>query len=165
MGLGWGEAVPVDTHVWQIAQRDYKFGKGKHASLTKATYDAVGDHFRKLWGKEAGWAHSVLFTADLRAFSERLTAKIEEKPSATVLGSPDKVVQVKVELAPAIPDENSTMEETNFKTETLLPMDSRDADKGKISQEAKREIAEDAISKGLMVPVGGRHRSKRQKRS
>src|SRR5947207_4481818 len=56
MGLGWGEAVPVDTHgrpshfihhyllasdhitVWQIAQRDYKFGKGKHSSLTKATY-------------------------------------------------------------------------------------------------------------------------------
>ncbi|KAK4565474.1 8-oxoguanine glycosylase ogg1 [Recurvomyces mirabilis] len=79
MGLGWGEAVPVDTHVWQIAQRDYKFGKGKHASLTKATYDAVGEKFRSLWGKEAGWAHSVLFTADLRAFSERLVAKVEKK--------------------------------------------------------------------------------------
>ncbi|KXT08631.1 hypothetical protein AC579_6566 [Pseudocercospora musae] len=78
MGLGWGEAVPVDTHVWQIAVRDYKFGKGKHASLTKATYDAVGAKFRSLWGKEAGWAHSVLFTADLRAFSERLLAKKEE---------------------------------------------------------------------------------------
>jgi len=77
MGLGWGEAVPVDTHVWQIAQRDYKFGKGKHKSLTKATYDAVGDHFRQLWGKEAGWAHSVLFAADLKTFSERLTIKIE----------------------------------------------------------------------------------------
>ena len=77
MGLGWGEAVPVDTHVWQIAVRDYKFGKGKHSSLTKATYDAVGNKFRSLWGKEAGWAHSVLFTADLRAFSERLAAKIE----------------------------------------------------------------------------------------
>ena len=77
MGLGWGEAVPVDTHVWQIAQRDYRFGKGRHSSLTKATYDAVGDKFRSLWGKEAGWAHSVLFTADLRAFSERLAAKIE----------------------------------------------------------------------------------------
>jgi N-glycosylase/DNA lyase len=83
-GLGWGEAVPVDTHVWQIAQRDYKFGKGKHSSLTKATYDAVGNHFRKLWGKEAGWAHSVLFTADLRAFSERLTAKIEVKEELVV---------------------------------------------------------------------------------
>ena len=77
MGLGWGESVPVDTHVWQIAQRDYKFGKGKHKSLTKATYDAVGDHFRSLWGKEAGWAHSVLFAADLKTFSERLTTKIE----------------------------------------------------------------------------------------
>lgn len=77
MGLGWGEAVPVDTHVWQIAQRDYKFGKGKHASLTKATYDAVAAKFRSLWGQEAGWAHSVLFTADLKAFSERLLVKKE----------------------------------------------------------------------------------------
>lgn len=96
MGLGWGEAVPVDTHgrcltlgiahcedvlikrtVWQIAQRDYKFGKGRHSSLTKATYDAVANKFRSLWGKEAGWAHSVLFTADLKAFSEKLVAKTE----------------------------------------------------------------------------------------
>lgn len=77
MGLGWGESVPVDTHVWQFAQRDYKFGKGKHKSLTKATYDAVGDHFRNLWGREAGWAHSVLFAADLKTFSERLTTKVE----------------------------------------------------------------------------------------
>lgn len=45
--------------VWQIAMRDYKFGKGKHKSLTKATYTAIGDHFRGLWGNEAGWAHSV----------------------------------------------------------------------------------------------------------
>jgi N-glycosylase/DNA lyase len=92
MGLGWGEAVPVDTHVWQIAVRDYKFGKGKHSSLTKATYDSVANHFRKLWGQEAGWAHSVLFTADLRAFSERLTAKIEVKVEVK-----DEEVVVKVE--------------------------------------------------------------------
>lgn len=75
--------------VWQIAQRDYNFGKGKHRSLTKATYDAIGDHFRSLWGKEAGWAHSVLFTADLRAFSatqmikpEVSEIKIEDKIEA-----------------------------------------------------------------------------------
>ncbi|KAK2749250.1 8-oxoguanine glycosylase ogg1 [Myotisia sp. PD_48] len=79
MGLGWGESVPVDTHVWQIAQRDYKFGKGKQKTLSKATYDLIGDHFRKLWGKEAGWAHSVLFTADLKTFASRLTTKIETK--------------------------------------------------------------------------------------
>lgn len=45
--------------MWQIAMRDYKFGKGKHKSLTKATYAAIGNHFRELWGNEAGWAHSV----------------------------------------------------------------------------------------------------------
>ena len=77
--MGWGEAVPVDTHVVEIARRDYKIGKGRHSSLTKATYDAIGDKFRSLWGKEAGWAHSVLFTADLRAFSERLKVEKVEK--------------------------------------------------------------------------------------
>lgn len=106
MGLGWGEAVPVDTHglhpscaaalsklliedgvVWQIAQRDYRFGKGKHSSLTKATYDAVGDHFRRLWGKEAGWAHSVLFTADLRAFSAKTSTQVEIKEIRELQGS------------------------------------------------------------------------------
>ena len=47
--------------------------------MTKATYDAIGAHFRKLWGQEAGWAHSVLFTADLRSFSDRLATKVEVK--------------------------------------------------------------------------------------
>jgi len=98
MGLGWGEAVPVDTHVWQIAQRDYKFGKGKHSSLTKTTYDAVANHFRKLWGKEAGWAHSVLFTADLKAFSERLATKVEIKEEAfdNATGLPSVVVEAAI---------------------------------------------------------------------
>ncbi len=74
MGLGWSEAVPVDTHVWQIAVRDYKFKKGAGTkTFSKAMYDAVGDHFRALWGIHAGWAQSVLFTANLKAFSDRLT--------------------------------------------------------------------------------------------
>lgn len=116
MGLGWGEAVPVDTHgklpnpplgksvpkcasvVWQIAQRDYKFGKGKFKSLTKATYDAIGDYFRGLWGKEAGWAHSVLFTADLRAFSAQLSTKLEIKEDSST-GFSETIV--KVELSPS----------------------------------------------------------------
>ena len=117
MGLGWGEAVPVDTHgklmvrvlvrfklaianyrilsVWQIAQRDYRFGKSKHSSLTKATYDAIGAKFRRLWGKEAGWAHSVLFAADLRAFADRVVAKVESPDSG---GDDDKGVKMEVEV-------------------------------------------------------------------
>lgn len=82
MGLGWGESVPVDTHVWQIAQRDYKFGKSKTKTFNKVLYDAVGDHFRDIWGKYAGWAHSVLFAADLREFSNRMK-KEETEPVRT----------------------------------------------------------------------------------
>lgn len=111
--------------VWQIAQRDYKFGKGKHRSLTKATYDAVGDHFRELWGKEAGWAHSVLFTADLRAFSERLTAKVEikeetkEEEEAHVL-TETVVNKIKSETAKREFEDDGctlTIEETKIKTQ------------------------------------------------
>jgi N-glycosylase/DNA lyase len=50
--------------------RDYKFGKGKHKSLTKATYLAIGDHFRELWGEEAGWAHSVRASIGFYRFYE-----------------------------------------------------------------------------------------------
>ncbi|KAJ3568628.1 hypothetical protein NPX13_g6354 [Xylaria arbuscula] len=77
MGLGWSEAVPVDTHVWQIAQRDYRFGKTKTKTFSKAMYDSVGDHFRQIWGPQAGWAQSVLFTANLKSFSEQAAAKPE----------------------------------------------------------------------------------------
>lgn len=122
MGLGWGEAVPVDTHVWQIAQRDYKFGKVKTKTFNKTMYDAVGNHFRDLWGKYAGWAHSVLFTADLKTFSERTVkkeddenvtvkkeAKVEE--DALLLGRKRKVVKttvkVEVEEVPEVSTETS----------------------------------------------------------
>ncbi|KAK2794812.1 8-oxoguanine glycosylase ogg1 [Onygenales sp. PD_12] len=111
MGLGWGEAVPVDTHVWQIAQRDYKFGKGKHKSLTKATYDAIANYFRNLWGKEAGWAHSVLFTADLKSFSERLTTKVE----ADVVKTTDSRGVIKTEMTAQVSvkrERGDEMEET-----------------------------------------------------
>lgn len=85
MGLGWSESVPVDTHVWQIAQRDYKFGKSKQKTFNKAMYDAVGDHFRELWGKHAGWAHSVLFTADLREFADRSPPKAVKSEAEVVI--------------------------------------------------------------------------------
>lgn len=123
MGLGWGEAVPVDTHVWQIAQRDYKFGKGKHRSLTKITYDAVGDHFRRLWGKEAGWAHSVLFAADLKTFSERLSTKVKVTVEEAKIKQEDEVyleskVLIKREFeVDEVKDESSDQKE-NIKIES-----------------------------------------------
>ncbi|KAF2654172.1 hypothetical protein K491DRAFT_717345 [Lophiostoma macrostomum CBS 122681] len=125
MGLGWSESVPVDTHVWQIAQRDYKFGRGKHSSLTAATYTAVANHFRKLWGKEAGWAHSVLFTADLKAFSERLVAKTEVKEETTI---------VKEELDAGV------AQVSKIKTTAKTRVKRAPADEGHVMVKAEEEI-------------------------
>ncbi|KAJ5323871.1 8-oxoguanine DNA glycosylase N-terminal [Penicillium atrosanguineum] len=126
-GLGWGESVPVDTHVWQIAQRDYRFGKGSHKSLTKATYDAVGNHFRKLWGQEAGWAHSVLFTADLRSFADRLAAtkKVEVK-----VKEEDSEVKIETEVTTAVAL-TAPKEEVDVKLEDLEPKVAPKASRGK----------------------------------
>ncbi|KAL2014552.1 hypothetical protein VTN00DRAFT_2077 [Thermoascus crustaceus] len=116
MGLGWGEAVPVDTHVWQIAQRDYKFGKGGNKTLNKATYDAVGNHFRKLWGKEAGWAHSVLFTADLRAFSDRLTMTSKKVEADVTVKQEEKEeeIETKTQVKTKVATKRSVKDEDAF---------------------------------------------------
>ena len=62
------EAVPVDVHVQHIASRDYDptvLGQAK--SLTPTIYKRVGDLFRDRF-EYAGWAHSLLFVAELPSF-------------------------------------------------------------------------------------------------
>ncbi|KAL4803223.1 DNA glycosylase [Aspergillus unguis] len=145
MGLGWGESVPVDTHVWQIAQRDYKFGKGSHKSLTKVTYDAVANHFRKLWGKEAGWAHSVLFTADLKTFSDRLVATTKQE-------------KVDVKVKKEEEGENGTIITATTKVTNVALKREADEDKIKLEQDDKKiKLAEPTVT-------GTRRMSKRLRR-
>nr|KAF6310938.1 8-oxoguanine DNA glycosylase [Myotis myotis] len=61
MALDKPQAVPVDVHVWQIAQRDYSWhptttqGKGPSPQANKE----LGNFFRSLWGPYAGWAQAV----------------------------------------------------------------------------------------------------------
>ena len=58
-GLGFNEVVPVDTHVWQIAYRDYGLRLKKKAlsdgPLTKDMYGQVKAALQDLWGPYAGW--------------------------------------------------------------------------------------------------------------
>ena len=67
------QAIPVDTHVWQIARRDY-LPELQGRSLTERVYWQVGDFFRARFGEYAGWAHNVLFAAELAAFRHRVRA-------------------------------------------------------------------------------------------
>lgn len=69
MSLDQLSSVPIDTHIWRIAVERYKFNKKATGSnLTDRIYREIGDKFRQLFGSKAGWAHSVLFTAELRPF-------------------------------------------------------------------------------------------------
>lgn len=127
MGLAWGESVPVDTHVWQIAQRDYKMGKTKTKTFNKVMYEAVGDHFRGLWGEYAGWAHSVLFAADLREFSDR------------------KVKKEKVTIKEELVEETGTKRVAVVETEMEV--------KTEVKEEVKTEIKEEDAGDGPRVAV------------
>ncbi|XP_064457023.1 N-glycosylase/DNA lyase-like [Ornithodoros turicata] len=71
MALDKPDVVPVDTHVWQIAVRDYLPHLSKNKTLTDKAYKEVGNFFREKFGPYAGWAHSVLFAADLKPSKAR----------------------------------------------------------------------------------------------
>jgi len=66
--LDQAEAIPVDTHVWHIACREYDPTLADARSLTPTVYRRVGSLFRSRFGSHAGWAHSLLFVAELPSF-------------------------------------------------------------------------------------------------
>ncbi|KAL5844030.1 hypothetical protein ACOSQ4_009988 [Xanthoceras sorbifolium] len=57
-------AIPVDTHVWQIATR-YLIPELAGARLTPKLYSRVSEAFVSKYGKYAGWAQTLLFVAEL----------------------------------------------------------------------------------------------------
>jgi N-glycosylase/DNA lyase len=48
-------------------------------TLTPIVYSAVGDVFRSRFGCKAGWAHSVLFAAELPEFRHKLPTELREE--------------------------------------------------------------------------------------
>ncbi|KAG0730566.1 N-glycosylase/DNA lyase [Chionoecetes opilio] len=78
MSMGHLSAIPVDTHVFQIAARDYLPHLHSCKTVTKKVYQEIADHFRMVFGEYAGWAHSVLFSADLKRFENM---KSQDRPT------------------------------------------------------------------------------------
>lgn len=72
MSMDQPSSIPVDRHVFQFAARWY--------GLRNAKYESLADYFRQRWGEYAGWAHSVLFTADLRSFKDYTGSAKKEEP-------------------------------------------------------------------------------------
>ena len=61
------DVVPVDTHVWKIARRCMPTLEDRK-TVTPLVHKEVGDFFRARFGPLAGWAHSILFAAELKEF-------------------------------------------------------------------------------------------------
>uniref|UniRef100_A0A182VQU7 N-glycosylase/DNA lyase n=1 Tax=Anopheles minimus TaxID=112268 RepID=A0A182VQU7_9DIPT len=77
MSLGHLQAIPVDTHVFQLAKH-YLPALAKSQNVTDRQYVTVADKFREIYGEYAGWAQTVLFCSDLRQFRQQTDAKMQE---------------------------------------------------------------------------------------
>lgn len=70
MSLKKHEAIPVDTHIFQVAIEHYNFNssgnKSGKAALSFAQYNQIAKFFQDLHGKYAGWAQSVLFSSHIK---------------------------------------------------------------------------------------------------
>lgn len=96
MSLDKHDAIPVDTHVYQIAKRDYKL-KSKGETITKQTYEIVRKFFVGIWGPYAGWAQSVLFAADLKDLNNGINQINGEIPIVKV---EENVIKKEEEVEP-----------------------------------------------------------------
>lgn len=65
-GFSKMEAVPIDTHMLKVAAKCGLVPAGTMKALSPKVYRAIGDRFRQTLGNYAGWAHSLLFTRELR---------------------------------------------------------------------------------------------------
>jgi N-glycosylase/DNA lyase len=75
MSMDCEDEIPVDTHVWTIATRDY-IPSLRAKTLTDRIYTQVGDMFRNAHGPYAGWANQTLFCAELGPFKHRLSTSL-----------------------------------------------------------------------------------------
>jgi N-glycosylase/DNA lyase len=70
------QAVPVDTHVFQLAKKLGYIGKeSDKKSLSDSLYNKIADCYEQKFGKYAGWAQQVLFAGDLDIYKETMSDK------------------------------------------------------------------------------------------
>jgi N-glycosylase/DNA lyase len=94
-------AIPVDTHVWDIAVRDLDPTLVACGSLTPTVYNRVGELFRGRYGAHAGWAHSLLFAAELPLFRDLLPESTLEEMDTFRAASKAARAQEKLDRAEA----------------------------------------------------------------
>jgi N-glycosylase/DNA lyase len=82
--LDYGQAVPIDTHIWQQLTALY-FPEWRETSLTDTKYLQAARFFRERFGPDAGAAHQFLFVENMenwRAKQRATSPQSESKASA-----------------------------------------------------------------------------------
>ncbi|KAI0341835.1 N-glycosylase/DNA lyase [Trametopsis cervina] len=155
MSLDKREVVPVDTHVHQIAVKHYGLSGSKTKAATNpALYEQVNTKLVGVWGEYAGWAHSVLFTSDLKAFSSygisstpsTVVAPRPASEASTLVASPTtsprkRKVPQSSDTQSNIPEEHETLQ-TRERDPFSVPIDSSMADRVKRRRRGKAAPAE-----------------------
>lgn len=60
MSLGFPQAIPVDTHILQVA-KEYLPHLAKVRALNEKVYSEITAYFGSIYGDYCGWAHSVCY--------------------------------------------------------------------------------------------------------
>lgn len=68
-------------------------------SLTPTVYARVGDLFRERFGDRAGWAHSLLFAAELPGFKAMLSPEMQKEMDEFKRQERDAKAETKAEKA------------------------------------------------------------------
>merc|ERR1712146_521584 len=68
---------PLERETEELTQYTILLRDSK--SLTPRIYHYVGDIFRHLYGERAGWAHSLLFAAELPAYRKLLPPEMQKE--------------------------------------------------------------------------------------
>ena len=81
MSLDKFDTIPVDTHMFKIAQSYLPQYKKK--SLTSKISQEIEKYFKELWGEHAGWAHTLLFSDRISVFKEKSTKRKKQSNTKT----------------------------------------------------------------------------------
>lgn len=65
MSLGHLDAIPVDTHIFQVAQTNYLPHLKKQKTVTPKIHTEVSNYLGELWGPLAGWAQAIVFSTKI----------------------------------------------------------------------------------------------------
>lgn len=76
------EAIPVDTHVWRLVTTHYRKDLQEKKTITPRLMEVAENTLIEKFGPHAGWAHNVLFLAELAELKKRLPEKLQTPKKA-----------------------------------------------------------------------------------